>query len=480
MAPVGRLRARDGARRRIPLVPRPRAALRARAAFRAALRTKILLARAASLAALLALAGVASGEPAPKRRGHTIDIDYAGPASPPRLGPRLAPVTIEFFADVGDGFSTARLHRRLQELAARHPTRLRIFYRLSWRRAGSTRFLQTAQEAARQGRFFEFLELFYARDRSPPAADLGAIAARAGLDGRVFGLPARAEENEAAIAANHSRRLRLGIPGVPGLAVGGTAIADRSPSLEELEAHYQRAYRDALDLLDAGVAPGKLAARQHAAAAARIAARPLRLEAGEGLVPAALLSGGHGRGRRDAAAHLHLFCDLVSAPCRSALEAAAAVAESYSQTLRVVFHSLIPREPAKREEALAAAAAAECAASQGLFWPFAESLAAAAPARPSGPEFLTSLAEEVGLSSAGFQKCLEDGERRQRLLLRSERAESAGLTGAPTAVVGGLAHSGPLRFESLQILVERSLMAGPLARWASRPTLTRPPADPQR
>jgi len=112
----------------------------------------MVLVRALGLFALCgALAAPAAAQPAPaktsKKSRQIVTVLHRPPAEVPSLGSQTAPVTIEFFANFGDGTKSAQVDRLLTQLYERHPRRLRVLYRLVGSGKQSNMHLEAAQEA---------------------------------------------------------------------------------------------------------------------------------------------------------------------------------------------------------------------------------------------------------------------------------------------------------------------------------------------
>ena len=112
--------------------------------------------------------------------------------------------------------------------------------------------------------------------------------------------------------------------------------------------------------------------------------------------------------------------------------------EHYGDMLRVVvlhfpladIHPLAPK----------AAEAAECAADQGKFWEYNDTLHADQSA--VGPSSLVVHAETLGLDTDAFKECMESGEKRPLIEQHIRAAVEAGARGTPFFMVNGQKMSG--------------------------------------
>ena len=82
------------------------------------------------------------------------------------------------------------------------------------------------------------------------------------------------------------------------------------------------------------------------------------------------------------------------------------------------------------EESLNAAMASECAADQGKFWEYHDSLF------KNGAGDYNNKASAVGLDADKFDKCLQSGAHRQDVLNQRQEAVNLGLNGTPSVLVG--------------------------------------------
>src|SRR5690606_15164879 len=181
------------------------------------------------LCALGAAAAAARAQPPPAPRPQITRVVHQPPSTLPSIGPRHAPVTIEVYANLGDGSATGQVHRLLLELAERHPRRLRVVYRLVSAGEQSNPHLEVAQEAFVQGRFRTFVdEMYGTRFVSPRTSELKEIAARAGLDTRKLEQALDDGRHAPVMAANHFHRKRHRVRRVPGLLING-AYYDKRP-----------------------------------------------------------------------------------------------------------------------------------------------------------------------------------------------------------------------------------------------------------
>ena len=102
--------------------------------------------------------------------------------------------------------------------------------------------------------------------------------------------------------------------------------------------------------------------------------------------------------------------------------------------VRFEFHDYAFRGP----EAVRAAEAAACAADQGAFWRYHDTLFL----NQSGPNSFTDarlkqMAETLGLDTAAFNQCLDSGEKRAGVEASIAEAQAQGIDSTPTILING-------------------------------------------
>ena len=216
--------------------------------------------RRAAVACALAVAPIGPVAPAPASAapGQVVRVEHYGASTIPARGPASAPVTVElFFApSIGMGARMSSF-RALEQLQSRHPTRMRIIYRVIKRNAQPPGPLapMLALEAHAQGKFFEFVAAVQALRQTPGKDQLLEVGKKVGLDPQRLERALSNDRYVDAIEENERRLERL--HGTTGPSV---FFNDKQPkpftsmSEADLEAAYKDAYERATDLLDRGIA----------------------------------------------------------------------------------------------------------------------------------------------------------------------------------------------------------------------------------
>jgi len=103
-----------------------------------------------------------------------------------------------------------------------------------------------------------------------------------------------------------------------------------------------------------------------------------------------------------------------------------------------------------------AAEASRCAEQQGRYWQFHDQLFERKRLDSAG---LKNLAQELGLDTAAFEKCLENSDKAEVVRKDGSEAQSLGIQGTPTFFVNGRYITGAASYEQLRAVVEEELAA---------------------
>lgn len=419
--------------------------------------------RLALIALALALASAAAADP-PAPRDRVVRVEHRPADRNPTIGPHDAPVTAELFLVPGHVESN-RAYKKLVELQARHPRRLRVVFRVITRQTQIVVSV-AAIEAYAQGKFHELMEaLLASRSGTVRKEHLPAVAEAAGIDPiRLERALERALDPDLlpeALQENDRRRLRLlgATAHIPDLTFNAEPVGQPLASLDvdELDRHYARAYDEAIELRDEGVPARHVLAAAERRRAPRWA--PTTYPAGAVDDPEAELSlpdappllaraldlaGLPSRGPDDAAVVVVIACNLRYVSCRQQLEnVARRLHDLYPDEVRVVWHPWFDVGVEGNEAAPRLHAAALCAEAQGAGWRWLEEAAqqvmrGAADGDPD--ELIETIAARVDVDDAALAACVADGEDGVRARVRA--AIAAGVHHAPTVVIGGRVYTG--------------------------------------
>jgi protein-disulfide isomerase len=115
------------------------------------------------------------------------------------------------------------------------------------------------------------------------------------------------------------------------------------------------------------------------------------------------------------------------------------------------------------EESQRAAEAAECAAEQGQFFPYRDTLYANQRGENRGgfsDERLRDFAAGLGLDAQSFNACLDSGRHEDRVKAQKAEAERLGVQATPTFFINGRKLEGLAPFSTFQQLVEQAAGQG--------------------
>ncbi len=153
------------------------------------------------------------------RPGSVVRVEHHDPTAPPSVGPANAPVTVELFFVPWQQSRSTNYHM-LQALAAKHPTRMRLVYRVL-EANGNAQLPPAVLEAEAEGKFEPFMEAINLERQPLSKLRLLELGAKVGLD------PIRLEE----------------------------ALARHNPALDYNAKRLQRFHRSSPDVLFNGVPP---------------------------------------------------------------------------------------------------------------------------------------------------------------------------------------------------------------------------------
>jgi len=443
---------------------------------------------------------------APAAPGAVVRVEHRDPSALPSRGAANALVTIEVFFAPGAN-SRSPGYRMLEQFQERHPSRVRLVYRIV-KSGNQTRTPYAALEAHAQGKFFDFMDALnseLARTGRGGLTDkeLVDVAKRVGVDVDRFADALRGSDAyDKVLDANERRRtLRFrGPPATPNVLFNGRApdLGLAQMKMDDLEREYRAAKDVAEDLLDRGADRGALAQAldQASTAPKEIRVLPSRTdeEIGEAPLRTALatppldLRGLPAYGPAEVATTIAILCSPTSSNCIGPIRTARLVQELYPDQVRVVWApyydvarddaadlslladaALCAEKVGTRAEDRDSASLARSAESPG--WRWVEAVLAENGRRRLAPDKLIDrIADKLRVDTRAFATC------RAQLAGASiawiEAARRAGVRTSPSTVVGGRIY-GPIDDrQMLQWLVDAELVPGLLGEAA--PTWTRP------
>ncbi len=453
-----------------------------------AARRSLAVAAALALAPRVPPAGAAPG-------GQVVRVEHYDPTTMPVRGPVDALVTVEVYFAPSVNSQRFAAFRLIEQLQQRHPTSVRVIYRVVRRGAQPPGPLlpTLALEAYAQGRFFEFVGLVQAQRQSLTREQMLELGRRVGLDVARAERAISDDRYRDVLDANERRLERLHGTTSPMVFFNSKPAPRSLSSMGETE--YEAAYADALerarDLVDRGVARPDLPAVFDARALQAEAPLVITSGATDGdelaaesfdhplAAPPLAIAGmpAFGDGARDALPVI-LVCRPTDPTCLNAMRFARRIADTFRGEVRIVW---APFFDVTRDDAAALtllADAALCAerigsspddldASPGWAWMTETYLQLVrTPPRSGSPEALIdSVAARLGVDGRQLSAC------RARLASTSlewiVQARRAGVASAPAVVIGGRIYPGLWDASLVQQLVEVELAPGVLGRCAT-------------
>ncbi len=399
---------------------------------------------------------------------HSNKVVRAEEDGPPARGPDHAAVTVELFCTYVAP-QCGRYDEVLQQLAARHPERLRVVYRqlpIMYRDAPV--LAEAAFEAKAQGRFFELQTELYALRGAVSRKELDKAARRAGLDVKRLTAALADGRHKAALADDMAWKDQFGVASAPAIVWNAKQLSSVI-EIEEFEELYDAAYADAKARLADGVPLRKLypmLIKEAAEERARSSRRSSRAS-GEGTPDIDLhaerahvpIEGAPARGPADAAVTLVVFGDFECPFCRRMQKIIAALDKYYPERVRVVYkHFPLPFHPNAR----LAAEAAACAANQGKFWEMHDAIYQVS--RLLKRDTLVKLATDLGLDTVKLENELDGKTCAEAVDRDLQDGEELGVDATPTLFINGLKIVGQQSLEDLRYVLDEELRPGLLER----------------
>ncbi len=399
----------------------------------------------------------------------------------PTLGPANALVTGDVFMDVYQ-YGTRSVYQRLQELAKRHPQRLRIrFHVVSYRRH-SRWIAHAALEAHAQGRFHEFMTALI-NGRGTNIKRLPEVAKAAGIDLQAIQDAIKSQRHQKIFEENAAILLRsFGRSGSayrPLVFINGV-VPKRSShrlALSDWETYYDEAYERAKQRIAAGIPRSELYCdairqlqtqrpvpnpRSGPVDGARVHSKtsPL-MSAGLAALPVKT------RRAKAPLVRLTLICNFFSSRCKRMNKQIDELRKLFAAEIEFAFAPYFetsrsrPSFPPIHEASL-------CAGEQNAFWSYYDAtyrdMDHLGRSRALHRDRLESRAQQIGLDQQAFVSCLTS-QRYTPVLNRSVQAiRKLGITGVPMILLGGRIYAGThSRSELLQLILEQ-LRPGLLAQ----------------
>lgn len=147
-------------------------------------------------------------------------------------------------------------------------------------------------------------------------------------------------------------------------------------------------------------------------------------------------------GNKEARITVVEFSDFGCPYSREVAPIVRAIAQQYSQDVRVVFRNF-PIEEIHPGSTIAAQAGG-CAAEQGKFWEYHDAVFASK--EPLGVDMLNGITESIGIDQAQFSRCLDSGYYVSDTASDGADGAALGVTGTPTFFFNGQKVEGSIPF----------------------------------
>jgi protein-disulfide isomerase len=163
-------------------------------------------------------------------------------------------------------------------------------------------------------------------------------------------------------------------------------------------------------------------------------------------------AGSPAKGPANAPVEIVEFSDFQCPYCLAAHPTVQRVLDTYGDRVRFVYRNYpLPNHPNARP----AAEAAQCANSQGRFWPYHDRLFA--DQSKLGDADLKRTAAELGLDASRFNACLDSHQFKSVVDADLQAGQDAGITGTPAFFINGRELTGAQPYEQFQRIIDEEL-----------------------
>ncbi|MBX3160300.1 MAG: hypothetical protein KF773_30330 [Deltaproteobacteria bacterium] len=429
--------------------------------------------------------------------GGVVTIEHRDPTTAPTRGPSGALVTIEvFFAPQINLGGRIAAYRSLERLMAKHPTRIRVVYRIMRRGGNGPLLAVAALEAHAQGKFYELMEKLHTVRTNLQRDQMIELGTQIGMDAQRLeailpgkpGPVVKVGPYDHILDANEQRFDRL-----HGLQSTGVFFNSYLPKAgvsadADYEREYQAAFERALELLDRGVDPRALAQAFDDQVLRSVT--PLVMSGGSSdddsdpsdhklVRPPLQLAGLPSFGRPGPSARLPIvaLCRPNDAACNNTLRTLRQLQETYTDDVRIVWAPYfdVTRDDAAELAMLGDAVLCaetvgsspdDLAASPGWRW-ITKQLEHASRAhgrRVAADKLIDTVSSEIDVDPQKLAAC------RARMagttLQLVERARRSGIAHAPALVLGGRIYESVNDKSVIQQLIEAEIAPGVLGEVA--------------
>jgi protein-disulfide isomerase len=186
-------------------------------------------------------------------------------------------------------------------------------------------------------------------------------------------------------------------------------------------------------------------------------------------IPAGVLIDGRAMGNPDAKVTIEIWSDFQCPACRAfATNIEPQTIEQYVATgkVRLVYRDAAfqgQKSSSPYDESVQAAAAARCAADQGLFWQMHNWLFANWNGENQGAfaaPRLTAIATAAGLDLTEYEACMAAGDKQAAVIAETNQGVAAGINQTPTLIINGEKLVGsPRTFAEFALILDQAYAA---------------------
>ncbi|KKR32303.1 MAG: DSBA oxidoreductase [Candidatus Falkowbacteria bacterium GW2011_GWF2_39_8] len=159
------------------------------------------------------------------------------------------------------------------------------------------------------------------------------------------------------------------------------------------------------------------------------------------------------RGNKNAPITIVEFSDYQCPYCSKYHDTMKQVMQNYPDKVRWVYKHF-PLE-SMHPYAKKAAEGAECAGDQGKFWEFTDDLLANQGSIK--PEYLSTLAQNLGLKTDKFENCLSTGKYTKKVENDMSEGKKLGVRGTPGSFINGRNIAGAVPYADIEAMIEAEL-----------------------
>ncbi|MGH1341076.1 MAG: DsbA family protein [Nannocystales bacterium] len=369
----------------------------------------------------------------------------------PTLGPATAAVTVVMFSDFECPFCVQGLEtlKRLRDL---YPDDVRIAYKALPldNHANALLAAMAARSAQGQGKFWEFHDLLFSGQRLDPGVIL-SYAKHVGLDMNALVRDLDTLEYGPEVRRDARQARRLGVSSTPTFFINGRVISGAKP-LAEFDRIIGEELRYADDLRSAGVPDQQLYDETLRGGFEEVQYAKGRRGLDPDGVYVVPLGDSPRKGPDDAPITIVSFGDFACPFCAKGNATMERIEAHYGDKIRVVHkHKPLPFH----RHADPAARAGVAAQSQGKFWEFHDALYAFGP--KFGSEDLRTIAREIGLDMAVFEKEMSSQSAADRVEADLALSMALGVNGTPGYFINGRPLEGAYPEIHIRLLIEEEL-----------------------